>query len=314
MRLVVALGLVACSGSSPPDTPIDAAVDAAPFDSFPSTRCTRCPAPGEIQNRGNGPTKLVEASGIVASRAQPGVIYGHNDSGDAARIIAFDDHGAELATLQITGATNVDWEDIAIGPCGNTSCIYIGDIGDNSTNRLTKTVYRVPEPTLAIGQAPATMMVASEAFPFSYPVADGLHNAETLLVHPISGDIYVVTKEDVGKPSTVYKFPQPLTAGVSVTLTKVTTLPFPSGQQPDVSGGDIDPCGGAVLLRLGSAALYELDAPDGQPFDDAFSVLPRILPIAIEANGEAISWDANGAGYFTLSEGGAQPLHYVACP
>ena len=113
----------------------------------------------------------------------------------------------------------------------------------------------------------------------------------------------------------VFKLPQPLAAGQTATLIKLATLPFPSGNQPDVSGGDIDPCGTSVLLRLGSAKLFLLE-PTGANFDTAFSPVPPIreLPIAIEGNGEAITWDASGMGYFTISEGVNAQLHRIACP
>jgi hypothetical protein len=319
VRFLIVL-LAACGGSSAGGPDGGLGDDDAPTGGSDAAvgQCTRCPMPGEVENRGPAPSKLVEASGIVASRAHPGVLYSHNDSGDAARVFAFDDHGVEIATLTITGATNMDWEDIAIGPCGATSCLYIGDIGDNGGNRATKTVYRIPEPDLAPGMGPMTMALSGvEALPFSYPIGiDFFHNAETLLVHPQSGDIYVVTKEDAGTPSVVFKFPQPVTPGQTATMERLATLPFPSGNEPDVSGGDIDPCGTSVLLRLGSAKLYELDVAAGQPFDSVFSQAGplRTLPIALEGNGESITWDATGAGYFTISEGANAQLHRIACP
>lgn len=303
------LFLVACGGSDPA---VDAPANDTPTPDGPAGTCTRCLNPGTVQTRGPAPAGLVEASGMIASREHPRVLYAHNDSGDTARVFAFDDDGVALATLAIDGATNVDWEDIDIGPCTAGTCIYVGDIGDNNLVRDLKTIYRFAEPALTPGTPVGAMTIAgAEAFPFAYP--DGMHNAETLLVHPITGDIYVVTKEAIGVASTVYKFPQPLTAGVTATLTKVVTLPFPTGNQPDVSGGNIDPCGTSVLLRLGSAALF-IQEPTGADFDTAFSAQPRALPIANEANGEAITWDATGAGYFTISEGTNAPLHRVACP
>ena len=174
----------------------------------------------------------------------------------------------------VTGATAIDWEDIAVGPCPQGSCIYVGDIGDNSTNRATKTVYRFPEPALMPGQAATTIAVTGvEAFPFSYPAGlDFVHNAETLLVHPITGEMYVVTKENAGTPSTVFEFPQPLTPGASATLAKLAVLPFPVGSDPDISGGDIDPCGTSVLLRVGSVRAYVLMPAAGQGFDSAFTM------------------------------------------
>jgi hypothetical protein len=303
VRRLLSVLLVGCGGSEPATDAPDP--DAAPDG--PAARCTRCLAPGAIETLGAAPAGLVEASGMVASRDHAGVLYAHNDSGDSARVFVFDAAGTSLATLSLSGVTPVDWEDIAIGPCAAGSCLYVGDIGDNGLVRATKTIYRFSEPVAPSG---ATSIADVEAFPFTYP--NGMHNAETLLVHPTTGDVYVVTKENVGAPSVVFKFPQPLVAGQTATLVEVVTLPFPTGTQPDVSGGDIDPCGSSVLLRLGSEALYVLE-PSGA-FDTAFSAAPRELPIASEANGEAITWDADGAGYLTVSEGAGARIHRVACP
>lgn len=318
--------VAACGG--PSEAPIDAtsdidasnAVDAA-LDAPIGSTCTRCVMPGAVMNRNAVPTQLLEASGIVASRAHPGILYSHNDSGDTARVIAFDDQGTLVAQLNVTGATATDWEDIAIGPCPQGSCIYVGDIGDNSTNRVTKTVYRFPEPALMPGQAAITIAVTGvEAFPFSYPAGiDFFHNAETLLVHPVTGEMYVVTKENPGTPSTVFEFPLPLTPGTTATLAKLAVLPFPTGADPDISGGDIDPCGTSVLLRVGSVRAYVLLPAAGQSFDSAFTMPGplaqlRTVPLANEANGEAITWNATGTGYFTVGEGASSILHYVSCP
>jgi len=317
--------VAACDGA--PAGAIDApTIDAAPdgsvgVDAPVATTCTRCPAPGAVMTRNAVPGQLTEASGIVASRAHPGILYAHNDSGDTARVIAFDDQGTLVAELTVTGATATDWEDIAIGPCPQGSCIYVGDIGDNALGRVTKTVYRFPEPALTPGQAQTTIAVTGvEAFPFSYPLGpDRFHNAETLLVHPGTGEVYVVTKENPGIASTVFEFPQPLTAGTTATLTKLAVLPFPTGVDPDISGGDIDPCGTSVVLRVGSVRAYVLIPPAGQGFDSAFTAPGplaqlRTVPLASEANGEAITWDATGTGYFTVGEGIGSVLHYVGCP
>lgn len=318
--LVWMLGVAACG--DPTAVGVDSAMpDDAAVDGPGGRSCTRCPLPGPVMNRGTAPALLLETSGIVASRAHPGILYAHNDSGDVARVVALDDQGALVARLDITGASNVDWEDIAIGPCPAGSCIYVGDIGDNALNRSTKTVYRFPEPALVPGQVATTIAITGvEAFPFSYPAGPDLfENAETLLVHPVSGDVYVVTKEAPGTPSTVYTFPRPLTAGSTATLTRLARLPFPAGTDPDISGGDIDPCGTSVLLLIGGVRAYVLTPTTGGAFDTAFTAAGplaqlRTVPVASEANGEAISWNAAGDGFFTLGEGANSVLHHVACP
>ena len=84
---------------------------------------------GTIQN-----SAVTEASGIVASHLNYNVLWTHNDSGNPAQIFPMTPAGTNLGTYSITGASNTDWEDIAIGPgpVSGTQYIYIGDIGDNN--------------------------------------------------------------------------------------------------------------------------------------------------------------------------------------
>jgi len=181
----------------------------------------------------------VEISGIVASLAHDGVYYVHNDSGDVARFFAIDAAGAALATFQVSGAGAVDWEDIARGPCPAGTCVFVGDIGDNDAKRGAYAVYRVAEPTTI---ADATL--PAETLSFTYP--DGSHNAETLLVDPVTGGLFVVTKT-LGTAA-VYAFPLPLTPGTSVVLARAgdVTLPIMPAL---ITGGDVHPSGQGVLLR-----------------------------------------------------------------
>jgi hypothetical protein len=66
--------------------------------------------------------ELVETSGLAASRVHAGVLYSLNQHGDTNRIFALNPcNGSLLATITITGATNTDWEDIAVGTCGGIS-------------------------------------------------------------------------------------------------------------------------------------------------------------------------------------------------
>src|SRR4051812_1120595 len=140
-----------------------------------------------------------ESSGLVASRTSPGAYWTHNDSGDGPFIYAFDARGQSLGTFRVTGASNRDWEDIAAGrgPQPNRSYLYIGDIGDNDSKRSEIAVYRIPDPQLtppdktSKKKRPRTTDPA-EPIRLAYP--DGAHDAEALLVHPATGNLYIVTK------------------------------------------------------------------------------------------------------------------------
>jgi hypothetical protein len=154
---------------------------------------------------------LPEASGVASSRRTPEVFWAHNDSG-APVIFALDRQGALKGRVRLTGATVKDWEDIAVGPCSQGSCVYLADIGDNNAKRKEITLYRVVEP--APGDA-ATGPV--EAFQARYP--DGPHDAESLLVTGDS-DVFLITKGDPG-PVALYRFPKPLASGKTVTLERI---------------------------------------------------------------------------------------------
>ena len=166
---------------------------------------------GEAQLIGTVTDKsLAEISGIVASQINAGVFWVHNDSGDKARVFAINAKGNVLATVNVTGAKNVDWEDMGIGSGKDgKDALYISDAGNNGGSRDNLVIYRIPEPK--IDAAKKIDSVTAEAFPFSYP--DGNHDCEAIIVNPSNGQIYLVTKtmkSDCG----VYRFPLPLRPNV----------------------------------------------------------------------------------------------------
>lgn len=248
-----------------------------------------------------------EASGLAASALHAGVYYTHNDSGDTPRFFAIDDEGKDHGTFNILGAQARDWEDMARGPCerAGSSCLYFADIGDNDSVRKSYTVYRVAEPK-ELGPGGHSVMKA-EGFLFQYP--DGAHNAETLLVHPQTGEVFVVTKSARG--SQLYKFPMPLDTSKTATLTLVGDVTVP-GLMPLVTGGDLSPAGDGVLLRT-YTALWFYPIASGQSVGDALAQRPCEVPTTVEQQGEAVAYTRDGKGYRTLSEGGGKSLQMITC-
>ncbi len=251
-----------------------------------------------------------ELSGLAASRLHPGVLYGHNDTGDGPRIFAATTSGKALGRIAVTGAVAVDWEDMALGPCPTGDCLYVGDIGDNSLVRKTYVIYRVPEPAIAVDAPIGTVDAPAEAFAFTYP-GGVRNNAETLLVHPQTGAVYVITKRSPGKPSSVFRLPQPLQASEVAQLVLVAELPIATADSA-LTGGDIHPCGDRLLLRNYNS-LYLLQAAAGAPFDSAFTAAVTKVPVASEVQGEAVTWRTDGLGWFTASEGSKPWLHRTLC-
>lgn len=243
-----------------------------------------------------------EASGIAASRKHAGVYYVHNDSGDDPRFFAIDSTGALLATYELDGANAIDWEDMAAGPCQNLTgaCLYFADFGDNNVRRDDYRIYRVAEPnTITAG----THTIAFETLPFTYP--DGSHNAETLLVHPTTGELAIVQK--TGGAANVYTLAAPA-FGAQATFTAAGSVSLP-GLLDLATGGDVR-ADGTVLVRT-YQSLYRF-AP-GASIGATLQGVPCTLPVASEGQGEAVAWSSDGMTYVTLSEGENESLFASTC-
>lgn len=287
----------------------DTTVDTTP-PPFPSCPLFSAAArAGLVTNR-----EIVETSGLAASRRNANLLWLHNDKGDTARVFAISAVGATIATYLLDGAEANDWEDIAVGPgpIGGTSYVYVGDIGDNSANRNTFEIYRFAEPEVIASAAEVTLS-AVERLEFRYPGGQG-ENAETLLVDPTNGDIFVVSKSDTGE-ARVYQARPPFVPLRRTTMTLVTTLQF--GTEPlfgdtSATGGDISPAGDLIAIRSYDS-VYAWRRPVGTTVEEAFATAPCSLSVRAEAQGEAFAFFSDGTGYFTLSEGTNEQLsRYVA--
>ena len=190
--------------------------------------------------------RIDEASGIAVGIASPGVVYVQNDSGDSARFFALDAHtGRTRATYEVPGATNVDWEDIAVArDRRGVPSVWLADIGDNDGTRSEIRVYRVDEP-----RAGATTTAPPEVWRLQYP--GGPVDAESLAVAP-GGAAYVLTKSIFGATD-VYAVPSRADPARVQVLRRIGEIDFrPTGTPggPNVVGQVT--ATGAALSRDGS--------------------------------------------------------------
>lgn len=106
------------------------------------------------------PACLGESSGLVA-----GMTTGHwwslNDGGNAPELICFDEDGKVLRKVLVTGAQNVDWEELTSDGKGYA---YIGDFGNNGNLRRDLVIYRITHPDLVQGDS-----LTAQRITFSYP-------------------------------------------------------------------------------------------------------------------------------------------------
>lgn len=254
---------------------------------------------------------LTEASGIASSRCQSDVLWTHNDSGDNAFIFAISTRGEMLGTWRVQNANNVDWEDIAtykdsVGKCW----IYIGEIGDNRLKQPNHKVYRVPEPLVVKAENVSTrknsaVTEAADAVEFYYPDHD--QDAETLMVQPGTGNIYVVTKH-VSGPAGVYKLKPDFSQGKPQKAEMIAEISVPTIPNGLLTGGDISPDGRHVIICDYTQA-YEYALPDNAAaFDDIWKQQPVAVDLGRRENGEAISYSTDGTSIFATSEKADPPL------
>ncbi|HUS34516.1 MAG TPA: hypothetical protein VM680_04110 [Verrucomicrobiae bacterium] len=239
---------------------------------------------------------ITEISGVAASRRNPGLLWMHNDGAPYYTYLA-STNGSVVATYQFATAID-DYEDIAVGPgpVAGVQYVYGGDIGDNLLIRGEVRIFRFPEPRVT-QTIPGISAAGETVITLLYP--DGVHDAEALMVDPITGDLFVVTKE--ANAFRVYKATQAqLNSGAVETLTLVQ-----GGSFGPVSGGDISPDGTMIVLRHErEARLWGRRA--GESIEAALGRASERIPVIgepIEGNGEGITFALDSRGYYTMSEG-----------
>lgn len=255
--------------------------------------------------------EINESSGLAASRCNEGVLWTHNDSGDQPFIYALNLKGEKIGTWRVTGAKNSDWEDLATYKNENGECfLYIGDIGNNERVKAQLTIYRVAEPKISANadhssrkNPPSTE--TAQAIKVLYP--DSRHNAETLMVHPKTGDVYILTKEMTGA-SGVYKLPANYNPDKTNRLEKIADFRVPAIPDGFLTGGEIAPDGNRVVISDYFAG-YEILLPaKTADFDEIWKEKPLKIELGERKQGEAVSYSADGKSIFATSEGKNSPL------
>ena len=254
---------------------------------------------------------VAESSGLVASRHNTNIFWTHNDSGDTPTLYAFDRKGKSKGRWRVTNAQAVDWEDIAAGPGERPgkSYLYIGDIGDNGKKRDYVTVYRVAEPDISSDDSPpgnALTTEPAETIRLKYP--DGRHDAETLMVHPLTGDLYIITK-DFTSSTGVYKLKAPFSNASINTLSRIAEISVPNLIGGLITGGDIAPDGTKVVL-CDYLSGYEINLPGDAKgdFDRIWKEPMAEVELGPRKQGEAVCYSLDGNSILATSEKRPTPL------
>jgi hypothetical protein len=257
--------------------------------------------------------RLGESSGVAASRALPGILWTVNDSGNDPVLFATDTLGTDLGAFDVSGASNLDWEDAAVGPCGDGSCVYIADTGDNAEVRAEVAIHRVREPVP--GPRARGTTAAGEALRVRYP--DAPHDVEAMYVDA-AGDVYLVTK---GRTGGVLHFRVRGSSWGStepVIAEPMGTLPLDPGLSLSdrITGAALSPDGGIAVVRSYRRLHFFSVGGDGrlQPLGSP----PVACSVAgLEPQGEAVTWlDAGRLALTSERFIGLAPgtIHVVECP
>ncbi|MCY3020655.1 MAG: sigma-70 family RNA polymerase sigma factor [Planctomycetota bacterium] len=224
---------------------------------------------------------LPECSGLVKSPRHANVFWTHNDSDNPPQVFAVDKTGKLLRTVNIPGAQNVDWEDIAVDAQGR---LVIADIGDNARNRQELCLYRLPEPDPG---NPNAAVAGVQAFRFRYPEGIGAQDSNALVVH--GGYAYVFTSEASRARCVRVPLPETPPAGVVV-------AEYAGEKDGAVSlrAAALDPTGRRLaLLTLTQVVMIELPKPLGElPLPLAFQGPTRRVDVSV-GKAEALVWDGD---------------------
>ena len=240
---------------------------------------------------------LPELSGLAPSRRSPGRFWAINDSGNDAALVAIDADLRVAARVAVSGAVNVDWEDLASFEQDGRAWILIADTGDNFAFRTESSLIVVPEP-----EPGQTRVSAVRTIRFAFE--DGPRDCEAVAVDAPARRVLLADK---GRhPVGLYELPLDAPQDTVQTARRIASFPDlvptapPRVQTLGGSAGrgtatalDVSADGRrmAVLTYL-SASLFER-AP-GQTWAQAL-VQPRLSQrLPREPMFEAMAFDATG--------------------
>jgi hypothetical protein len=292
---VLAASVAACGGGGA--VPSSSSSPVAPAASPRAARST-APRPaalcGALRVRVTGRVadpSANELSGLVRSPSQSDLVWSHDDSGAGPVLYGLRTDGRVAATPTVTGAQAQDWEDIAAGRSADgQSLLYVGDIGDNASQRDAIDVYRVAEPRVGdAATAPAARLR------LRYP--DGAHDAEALLVDPLRGDLVIVTK--VLGSARAYRTSAALAAGSQTTLRMGPEIGLSF-----ITAGDVSADGRVIVLR-GYDRVAVWVRRGRERLTTTLRRTPCLSPTSLlgEGQGEAIALDRHGTSFLTVAEG-----------
>lgn len=247
----------------------------------------------KAESKGRVSGILEEASGLVASKANPGYLWTINDSGNPAEVFLLNDEAEIVMTCKLKKVDNRDWEDITIGPgpVAGKNYLYVGEIGDNDAKYDLKYLYRFEEPHFKKDKK-----ITIEAFDtLIIKLPDGARDMEAMAVDQVKEDIYFVSKREENV-NVYWLHGNELITRDTLIPEKLISLPYHNTVAFGISFDS-----GELLLKTYDE-LYYWKKADSLSIAQTLFTPPTLLNYTREPQGEAIAWSLDGKGFYTLSE------------
>lgn len=300
-RVIAMQPIIRANTSVRTQVPAKAVAPTQPVTQTPTTpvQTLPWPKPGLVSKLA---APLVEVSGMQASKVNPGYMWVFNDEKETPQVYLVNIANGRVAAsfTPNPGVSNVPWGDPeAIRLSQVQTKLVLADIGDNANNRPTSganqpSLLVLPEPK----GAGAKGVLSAQRLPIAYP--GGLQvNAETLLIHPTTDQVYIITKE--ATQGRVYSFGA---LSAMNTTNNVGTLVATLGLD-EVSDGTHTSSGAFILLRSAKSKQTTVLKPNWS--------LAGFIDTPAMTKGEAITVE-NSCGFLVTTEGSAPPVYRVLIP
>jgi len=234
--------------------------------------------------------KLREASGLAASKVNPGYLWTLNDGGNPSNIYLLNTKAEVVTTVELENVINRDWEDIIIGPGPkqDVNYIYVAEIGDNNAVYPTKMLYRFEEPILTDKK-----IVLDQIDTLLVQLPGGPRDTEAMMIDPVTKNFYIVSKREESVRLYEIKFPF---VNDSLQVEEIATLPLNR-----IVAASISPDGTEILMK-NYGDIYYWQRLNNESIAEAVKRKPIRLDYHPEPQGEAITWNLDATGFYTLSE------------
>lgn len=284
-------------------------------DDMPASGAIVYGAPQQLATLAN--QKINESSGLAASRVEPRLFWTHNDSGDAARVFAFDAAGKDRGEFELPSTKAIDWEDMASVSIAGEPYLILADVGDNARRRESCVLYVIPEPTSPRPSnnplPPNISLPSNNPLPAKNPAReirfryeDGPRDCEAIAIDPLSKQIFLVTKAFAIR-CPIYQLPWPERDSDDVLVARKAG----SVQVPLVTAMDIS-ADGRLAIMLTYKDAYEFQRRGDESWREALARSPRRIAMPLRNQGESICYGQDSRTLYLTSERTPTPLWRVA--